>query len=196
MSGKKDKKKIKNKGKMLKLTFSCIFIFCLILLGLYITFKDSVSLKKGNPIKYKDYYLASNTNEVSIFTLEDEVKEEETIKVLKENKKLPRGIKVSKSNISTVYDNKTYYNVKIDNSMYYIEDINLVETDKEVVLEDKLYVRTPNSILSIDNSDKILGQTFKGEEVTVIDYDYVDERGIVNRYTVTSSPLKVWPNIL
>ena len=68
--------------------------------------------------------------------------------------------------------------------MYYIEDINLVETDKEVVLEDKLYVRTPNSVLAIDNSDKILGQTFKGEEVTVTDYDYVDENGSVNRYTV------------
>ena len=188
MSGKKRKEKVTKKRKILKIILLLIFIFCLVSSGIYLLAdkieKFNFIHKEVNNIK--PMYLASNTNEVTLFNLEEQVTDtsEETIKILIENKTIPRGSKVEVTGDSLKYENKTYFLTKIDDAEYYIEDINLVDNAKEVVLENNIYVRSATSILSVDGSKKIMSLATKGTKLEVIGHDTISDEGEVNFYRV------------
>ena len=128
----------------------------------------------------KIMYLASSTNEVKVYTLSNNIRNEKT---LLESKKLPRGtkIKIIKNNKITI-KGKNYHLIKLNNNNYYIEDINLSKNYNEVVLENKIYIKAATSILKEDNS--ILGLAKKGEEFKVLGFDYLNKDGTVNKYTI------------
>ena len=187
MSRKKRSKKVKKKNgkKYLKIFVFFIIIVCLIMGGIYLLPRENTILDiKEN--KVKTMYLASATNEVTVFTLEERVteNEEEVIKVLVESDKISRGVEVKVKDDRFKYEDKTYSLITIDDSEYYVEDVNLVSKEKEVVLEDKIYVRTATSILSLDGSNKILGLVNKGEELEVVGYNELTSDGMVDVYTV------------
>ena len=183
MKRKKRNKKENKKNKIL-IIILLLFIVCLVLVGLYlINNKDVLAIKKDT---IKTMYLASNNNEVTIFNLEEQTREDEEkkVQVLVENKKISRGLEVKVTDKVIKYQDKNYYPVKIEDSNYYIEDINLVSNTNEVVLENSVYVRSATSILATDGSNKILDLADKGEELEVISYDKINADGSVNKYTV------------
>lgn len=185
MRSKKRRKKVKKNKKHLKVFTFFIIIVCILISGIYLLFSKSTLLNtKEN--KMKTMYLASSTNEVNVFTLEKQItnNEEETPKVLVENKKIPRGKQVKVKKDSVEYENKTYFLTVIEDSEYYIEDTNLVSSDNEVVLEDNIYVRSATSVLATDGSKKILKLVPKGEELEVVGYNNVNSDGDVEVYTV------------
>lgn len=182
---RKKRNKKKNEKKILKIILTLLIIVCLVISGLYLNFrnKEILNTKKDN---IKTMYLASNINDVSIFNLEEQngETEKEKIQVLVENKKVSRGIEVKVTDKVIKYQDKNYYPVKIEDSNYYIEDINLVSNANEVVLESIVYARSATSILATDGSNKILDLADKGEELEVISYDKINDDGSVNKYIV------------
>lgn len=185
MGSKKRNKKEKKSKKILNNIFSLLIIVCLILIGIYLYLDSNNELEIKKPV-IKTMYLASSTNNVSLFNLEEQVVEgtEEKVSVLVENKKIPRGIEVKVSDKKITYEDKTYYLVKIEDTNYYIEDVNLVMKYEEVLLENKIYTRSATSILASDDSKKILGLAKKGDELEVVGYNKINEDGSVDVYKV------------
>ena len=177
----KKKKKDNNGGKILKIIFSIIFIICIVFILLYLFSNNKDIL--DNKINIKTMYLASDTNEVKTYLLESTGEGEEKNEVLKEISPLPRGIKVEVVDKVKKYQDKNYYLTKVEENEYYIEDINLASKDNEVLLEEKIYTRTPTSILNIEDN-KIITLSTKGNELEVIGYDKINEDGTVNKYKV------------
>jgi len=181
MSSKKKKRKSK---KILIILITLLIIFCLIAVIIY-TLPNKKDLFNNKEVEIKTMYLASITNNIKTFKLETEqINEEETKKVLVENITIPRGKEVKITNEKIKYEEKNYYLVKIEDDEYYIEDINLKEDSKEVVLEEKIYVRSTTSILASDGTKKIVGLANKGDELEILDYDKINELGEVNLYKV------------
>lgn len=185
-SKKRNKKVRKNEVKKVTKIFGVVIIIVFLILGgiyLYLNKDENLEIKK--PV-IKTMYLASNINEVTIFNLEEQTVEntEEKVEVLVENKKIPRGLEVKVSDKKIIYEDKTYYLTTIDNINYYIEDINLVMNTNEVLLEDKIYVRSATSILYPDDSKKIISLAKKGDELEVVGYNKLNEDGTVDIYKV------------
>ena len=176
------KKKNTHKNKRI---FICITIFSFLIIGIYTLSRNNNILDKEKK-ELKTMFIASQTNEVPVFILEEENTntEEEPIKKLVENKKIPRGTKVTVTDDYLTNEEKNYSLITIENAKYYIENTNLVSNAHEVVLENKIYVRSATSILDKDNSNKILTLANKGEELEVIDYNELNSDGTVDIYKV------------
>lgn len=134
-------------------------------------------MKNGNkiPSKKGEYYVAGSTHVVKLYN--DKFEEVGTI---------PRGTKV-KGNLNKLINNQTnikYYKINYNNQVYLIEQISLVTKMEEVVLEEKLYVRTPVTVYNNAEDSTIASMIKKGEEVTVIGFDKIDEEGKVNKYKI------------
>lgn len=183
---KREEKKKKGKKKILLITLFIVFVSFILLF--YFCF-DKV---EENPKEeYKKMYLASTTNIVPIYQLEvksDDVSEEqeheEESKVLVETEAVSRGLKVYTKEQFIEFENKTYQFIQIDGDDYYVEKNYLVEEEKNVVLEKKVYVRSATSILESIESSKIVGFASKGEELEVLGYEGLQEDGTVLKYYV------------
>jgi hypothetical protein len=105
----------------------------------------------------------------------------------KEVEKVSRGKKI-KVYQETIKDdnNNVYSKVNYNGKNLYINNQNLVTDKREIVREDKVYVRTPATLYKSIDSSEIVGLVKKGEKLTVVDYDLIDEDGKVNAYKVTS----------
>lgn len=186
MGSKKERMKKKRSNKILIFILSFVFIVCLVFVLIYLLFSNR-GILNVNDMKSITMYLASDTNEVNLFTIEEQVDDIEnntTKRVLVNNKTVSRGGQVEVKNESLNYEENTYKLVSVDNALYYVLDENLVDSSKEVVLEDTIYVKVATSILTSDGSDMILGFADKGEELEVIGYDGIDDAGVVNVYKV------------
>lgn len=179
------KKKVKNSKRKILIGISSILVIIVLICGgiYFINNKNPID----EVIKKKDrtMYLAGNTNEINLFELKVSNDEEsgEEIKRLISEEKIVRGKKVLVKDETIKYEDNTYYLVKIDGNSYYINAINLVDKDREVVLEDKMYVRSATSIVS-SNDGKILDLAAKGDELEIISYNNIDDLGNVDIYKV------------
>ncbi len=125
---------------------------------------------KENIKNKEEKYLASTSNLVEIYQ-EDGA----TIETI------PRGSKV-------LYDEQNnkegLYNVEYLEKEYYLKDISfLKDKEEETVLEKNIYVRTPQNLYE-DDQGNLSTLVNKGEELTVIGFDYLLEDGNVNQYKV------------
>ncbi len=173
------KRKIKVKNVVLFLIAivfiaSCIFIF-------------TNGSKKPIKIfeKTSEGYLASFKNTVELYELVKEKNENEEEKeklVLKEN--VIRGSKIkyypdSKYN----YQEIEYTKIEYNNKQYYILTTNIAKTEKDVVLEKELYVRTSLNLLK--DLDGSLGTLVKkGEKLEITGYNELQSDGSVDLYKV------------
>lgn len=120
------------------------------------------------------YYLASDTNEVTLYN-----------EKLNEIKKVSRGGKVNIFENKYIFkDNKKYMEMKEDNKVVYVSLDNLVKNKHDVVLEKELYVQVSTSLLKDYNDAHIINLAKKGSKVEVLDYDKLNDNGIVNMYKV------------
>lgn len=160
-----------------------IIILLAILFGIY----KLLDIAKNNiNIIIKDYYLASNTNLVALYSYNEETK------MLEESKKIARGTKV-KSNDKTKIDSEVeYLEIKLDDESYLVNKDNIATNKKDVVTETEKYVRTSVTIYQNEKDSKIASFIKKGNKLEIIDYDYFDSDGLVNMYKVKHDEKEGW----
>lgn len=109
----------------------------------------------------------------------------------KKIKEIYRGIKV-KSYADKTSDNQNNKYVKINygGNIFYINENNLVNDKKDVIIEKTIYVRTPSTLYKQAESGEILSLAKKGDELQILGYDEVDETGKVKMYKVKSGDLE------
>lgn len=178
MRGKKRRKrKLKIKRVILVLVILLAFIlgiFCLIKFG-----------KKVIVIKKDPMYLASSKNTVEIYNYDDE---EKLVKILD----LARGTEVISLNKEITNEEDKYIEIEYDNKNYYAKENNLVKNKKDVVLEKEKYVRTSVTVYKNEKDSKIESFIKKGNKLDIVDYDSINEKGIVNMYKIKKDSITGW----
>ena len=96
---------------------------------------------------------------------------------------LPRGTEV-KTKDKVNNNDKNYYELIYEKNNYYVLEENLVKDKKDAVKETEMYVRTPLTLYKNLDSIKILGLIEKGSKLEILEYDKLNDNGIVNMYKV------------
>ena len=174
----------KMKKKRFRIDRLLIAIALVVLLGL--------GLYKGirftkEKIVIKNYYLASDTNKVPVYTYNEEDKE------LKEsNDLIYRGMLVKSSYAKKVQDEKEFIEIKLDDKVYYVDANYLTEDKNDIIREKKKYVRTSVTVYKNEIDSKIESFIKKGNELEVVGYDKYDDTGIVNMYQIKKDNVTGW----
>ena len=166
------RKRVKRKIKVGRLL---IAILALVIIGLLIFFLT----KKSSDIiiHKKNMYLASDNNEVVLYSYDENNN-------LKENKKVVRGKKVTCYDNVIDEDDTKYNKIKYEDNVYYVNSGNLVSDANKVVLESSRFIRTSSTVYENDKDTKISSFIKKGNEVSVVGYDYLNDDGSVNMYKI------------
>ena len=138
--------------------------------------------KKDN---IKERYLASATNEVALYTLDEKGR-------ICDAPSMARGRKVRANLGKAVKVEKVHY-IPIEVSRkqyYYAKEQSLVENPKQVVKEREMWVRTPTSIIVDREISLIGGLADKGTKLEILDFDSLRNDGKVNRYKVRQGKLE------
>lgn len=173
---KKTEKHKKKKHKTLKKIILTLIIICILCIPIII--------KEQNVLqKQITKYLASSTNEVITYTKTEDGN-------LLEKDRIIRGTSITTHDKLETIEDITYEIVKINNEECYIKEENLTTDKEKVVLETKVYDRTPTYILEDLESGKINGLAKKKEELQVIGYDKLNEDGSVNYYLIKQNDIE------
>ena len=159
----KKKKKVKKK------------VWLILIILIIVTITITFFINHNNTLnKNKEAFLGSNVPKLSLYN----ENKESVIEVI-------RGEKV-KVYINQVLEDG-YIKIKYDNKEYYAKQENIVYDKKDIVKETEVYVRTSYNLY--ENSDDIglLDLCNKGDKLTIIGYDKLNEDGTVNMYKVKTS---------
>lgn len=174
----KKKKKIKV-GKLI----IAIIVLLVILFGIY----KLLGFAKNNiNIITKEYYLASNTNLVTLYSYNEETKQ------IEESEKISRGTIVKSNDKIKMDDEVEYLEIKLDDKSYLVKKDNITSNKKDVVTEKEKYVRTSVTIYQNEKDSKIASFIKKGNKLQILDYDYFDDDGLVNMYKVKNDSKEGW----
>lgn len=175
----------RNRKMVKKLNVTRVLIFVIILILIIIGLVKILKLA-NKIIVYKDYYLSSDSNEVVLYSYDEENN------IMVDEDKIYRGRKiVSNDNTKTIGEN-VYTKIKLDDKEYYVKSNVLVNTEKEVVKEKNKYVRTSVTVYKNEKDSKISSFIKKGNKLDIIDYDYLDENGNVNMYKIKKDDIEGW----
>ena len=181
---KNKKRKVKRTKKKKNRLIIKIFLFIIILISLLYLLTSTTRKTKTFINDTKTMFLASNTNKVTLYQKRIEKEDEKEKIILEEKKEVNRGLKVKAKSKKLIFQEQEYQEIKLDKKTYYINPKSLVSNEKEVVLEKNIYARTATSILEDTKTRKIIGLAEKGNDLEVIDYDKIDENGMVSFYKV------------
>ena len=171
----------KKKLKIGRILIALIVLGCLIF-GLY----KGINFTREK-IVIKNYYLASDTNTIPVYTYNEESK-----LIEKSTDKVYRGTLVKSSYSSKIQDEKEYIKVNLGEKEYYVDPIYLTENKDEVIKEQKKYVRTSVTVYKNELDSKIASFIKKGSELEIVGYDEYDENGIVNMYKIKKDNVEGW----
>lgn len=176
MTKKRKKRKLKI-GRIL-----LVFLILLIIIGvIFFLIKGTKKV-----ITKKDtMFLGSDTNIVELFTMNEEGN-------LKTSKELVRGTKVTDLNKKITYEEEEYSEIEYKKTNYYVSSKNLVETEKQVVLEKNKFVRTSVTVYENETDSKIASFIKKGNELNITGYDKLLEDGNVNMYKIQKDNIEGW----
>ena len=173
------------KVKRKKIKIGRIFIALLILVGLgfgAIKVLDIATKKIIN----KEYYIASKTNKVTTYSYNDETKK------MDELDKIVRGQKIlSHDKIKTI-DEINYIEVLDGDNSFYVKEEDLTTDKDKVVKENEKYVRTSVTVYKNEKDSKIASFIKKGNKLEILDYDYIDDLGLVNMYRIKNGDIEGW----
>ena len=173
------------KHKIKKIKIGRLLIFLLILIGIgFLATKGLEFFTKS--VVNKDYYIASNTNEVVTYTYNEETKK------MDELDKITRGKKVTSHDKIKNIDEIDYYEVFEGEDSFYIKKDNLVTEKAKTVTETEKYVRTSVTVYKNEKDSKISSFIKKGNKLEILDYDYVDDKGLVNMYKIKNGDKEGW----
>lgn len=164
------------------------FLIVVILIGLIIYFLINYVFKKENkPILEK--YLASDINKVDLYQYYKDEKQNDFSKAVDT---LTRGTKITTKGDSVISDEKEYLLVNYNDKKYYVLKSNLVDNEKDVVLEEVKFVRTSVTVYKNENDSKIESFVKKGNQLEVLDYDKLLDDGNVNMYKIKKDDVTGW----
>lgn len=174
------KTKKKRKLKIRRIVIAVAIMIAIILL--VITFTKGL---KQVIINEENKYLASSTNEVSLYKYDAEND------TLEASKTVTRGTQVkARTEEIITKEEQEYIYINYDDEVYYVTKDSLVNDKKDVVKEEYVYVRTPASILEDVESAKIVSQGLKKDKLEVLSYDEIDEEGYVLTYKVKKDDIE------
>lgn len=176
MEKRRRKRKIKIKRVLL-----AAFILIILLGGIILLINKGKKLV----INKNTMYLASDTNIVKIYILDEEDN-------LKEEKELNRGTKVTSYNESIEKEEKKYTKIEYEKNNYYVDSKSLVKDIKDSVQEKEKYVRTSVTVYENEQDSKIASFIKKGNKLDVIGYDKLLEDGNVNMYKIKYDSIEGW----
>ena len=174
-----NKRRKKRRLKLGKLLL-CLLVLVLVIVGIIFLIKGTKKLTQ------KALYLASDTNSVAIYTLDDKEN-------LIENKDgIARGTKVKTTGKTITKEDVTYSEFAYNDKKYYVQKAALVDNEKDSVKEKERYVRTPSTVYENEKDTKIKSYAKKGSKLEIIDYDNLLEDGSVNMYKIKLDETEGW----
>lgn len=175
----------KRKKKKLKIGRLLLVLVVLIVIILAL-FKLPSFIKKGVNIITKEYYLSSNNSIINTYIYNDETKK------MEESDKIIRGTKVKSHNKNKTIDEINYIEIIKDNKNYYVKEENITEDKNNIVTEKEKYVRTSVTVYKNEKDSKIGSFIKKGNRLEILDYDYLDDNGLVNMYKIKKDNVEGW----
>ena len=176
-------KRVRKRKRKLKFgrIIIALVILIIVVLGIY---KTPSFIKKA--IITKEYYISSNTNEVTTYTYDDETKK------MKELDKIIRGTKVKSHNNTKTIDELDYIEIIQGDKNYYLKKENITEDKNNIVTEKEKYVRTSVTVYKNETDSKIQSFIKKGNKLEILDYDFIDDSGLVNMYKIKKDDIEGW----
>ena len=150
-------------------------VWLILIIMIAITITISFFINHNNTLnKNKEAFLGSDVPKLSLYN---------------ENKE--SIIEVTRGEKVKVYINQVledgYIKIKYDNKEYYAKQENIVYDKKDIVKETEVYVRTSYNLYESFDDIKLLNLCNKGDKLTIIGYDKLNEDGTVNMYKVKTS---------
>ena len=179
------------KKKRLKLGKLILFIVIIVIIILGVIFGIKKIFGSSNMIIKKSYdkYLASENNVVSIYEYS---KNEDGTEVLNKSEDITRGTKISTKNDKFTYEEKEYTLINYNDKEYYVLTNELVDNNRDVVLEKSRFVRTSVTVYKNEVDSKIESFIKKGNELEILDYDKLLDNGNVNMYKIKKDDISGW----
>lgn len=178
---KKNKKSKKRKIRIDRVIIALMLLFVIIGAIIWIIY----FIANGFGDRGKDVYLASYAAVAEVFSLDDNddlVLEDELV----------RGTKVVSLGDNIEYRDNSYVKIKYDDNEYYVLEENIVSNKLDVVLEDKMYVRTSVTVYENEVDSDILSFVKKGNDLEIVGYDKLLSDGSVNMYNIKTSDIEGW----
>ena len=179
------------KKKRLKLGKLILFIVSIVIITFGVIFGIKKIFGNSNMIIKKSYdkYLASENNVVSIYEYS---KNEDGAEVLNKSEDIARGTKISTKNDKFTYEEKEYTLINYNDKEYYVLTNELVDNNRDVVLEKSRFVRTSVTVYKNEVDSKIESFIKKGNELEILDYDKLLDNGNVNMYKIKKDDISGW----
>lgn len=173
----------RTKKKKLKIGRVIIaLVICIIIILAVTKLLGSTTVKIIN----KNYYISSTTNSVQLYSYNEESEKMEETEIIY------RGTKVKSKDQKKIIGDISYVEITIEENKYYINEINLTEDEKNIVLEKEKYVRTSATIYQNEQDYKIASFVKKGNKIYILGYDEIDEQGLVNMYKIKYEDMEGW----
>ena len=170
----------KKKISIKKITLA-VLLLIIAIVGIF-----KLGIKATKAIIYYPYYLASEKNEITLYTYDKENN------MLIEEENVYRGTKVESNDKIKNIGEINYKEIKLNEKTYYVQENLLVKTEKEVIKETNKYVRTSVTVYKNEKESKIESFIKKGNQLEIIGYDHYNEEGIVNMYQIKSGDIEGW----
>ena len=174
-----------NKRSKKKLNIKRVVIAIVILLTIMLGIKIVLDLTK-EVVVFKDFYLSSDTNQITLYTFDEENE------IMTEIDTMYRGNKVKSNQKNKLIGDINYTEIKVDENVYYVLDNVLVSSQNDVVKEEIKYVRTSVTVYENETESKIQSFIKKGNKLDIIGYDHLDEEGYVNMYKIKKDDIEGW----
>lgn len=173
----------RTKKKKLKIGRIIIaLVICIIIILAVTKLLGSTTVKIIN----KNYYISSTTNIVQLYSYNEESEKMEETEIIY------RGTKVKSKDQKKIIGDISYVEITIEEKKYYINEINLTEDEKNIVLEKEKYVRTSATIYQNEQDYKIAYFVKKGNKIDILGYDKIDDQGLVNMYKIKYEDMEGW----
>ncbi len=173
----------KSKKKKLNIKRLIIAIFILLILG--ISLFELIKYPKNNIIT-KTYYISSTTNVVKLYKYNEEENK------MTEDTDIYRGTKIKSQDKEKIVDDIKYIEITYNDQKYFIAKDNLTKDKDDVVKETEKYVRTSVTVYQNNEDYKIESFIKKGNKLEILDYDKIDNQGLVNMYKIKKDDITGW----
>ena len=173
------------KPKRKKIRIGRVFVTLLVLAGIAFGGIKVLELTTKKIIN-KEYYIAAKTNEVETYSYNGETKKMDKLD------KIVRGKKVNSHDKIKTIDEINYVEINEEENSFYVMQDNLTTDKNKVVTETEKYVRTSVTVYKNEKDSKIASFIKKGNKLEILDYDYIDDLGLVNMYKVKNEDKEGW----
>lgn len=177
-------RRVKRKRRRLKV-FKLLLFLLIVAVIIFVLVKGIKFTKEK--IVFNNYYLVSSVNTIPVYEYDSETKE-----MKKAESDMYRGTVVKSSFAKKTVEEKEYVEIKLGDSVYYVEEEYLSTNKDDVIKEKEKYVRTSVTVYKNELDSKIASFIKKGNKLDIIGYDKYDDKGIVNMYNIKSGEVEGW----